>query len=221
MLSLVIELGLNSLVLSGIFLSMALGLNIIFGLSRVINLAHGSLYALGAYFGFALILSGINFFLALIIAPLLVGVVGLIIERTTIAPLRKRDIHYTLILTYGLWIFLDGLVRYSWGNATYFIELPPFLRQTLFFAGIKYPIFRLAILILIAIVMVGLMFLLEKTKFGLTLRAASNIPEMVSCLGINIRLVHAGGFAIGSVLAGIAGILAAYFFCRSCRRRPW
>jgi branched-subunit amino acid ABC-type transport system permease component len=208
----VIEIGLNSLVLSAIFLSMALGLNIIFGLGRVVNLAHGSFYALGAYFGFTLVCSGLNFFIALIIAPLFVGVVGLIIERITISPLRKRDIHYTLILTYGLWFFLDGLVRYSWGNATYFIELPAFMNQTLSFAGIQYPVFRLAILILIVIIMAGMMFFLGKTKMGMTLRAASNIPEMVSCLGINMMVVHAGGFVLGSVLAGIAGVLAGPIF---------
>jgi branched-subunit amino acid ABC-type transport system permease component len=208
----IIEIALNSLVLSGVFLIVALGLNIIFGLSRVVNLAHGSFYALGAYFGFTLIRSGLNFFIALIIAPILVGAVGLVIERTSISPIRKRDIHYTLILTYGLWFFLDGLIRYSWGKATYFTELPAFMNQTLFFAGIQYPFYRLAILILIAIVMAGVMLLLGKTKMGMALRAASNIPEMVSCLGVNMRLVHAGGFALGSVLAGIAGFLAGPLF---------
>ena len=207
-LSTVVELVLNSLVLSGVFLIVALGLNIIFGLSRVVNLAHGAFYALGAYFGFTLIRSGLNFFIALIVAPILVGAVGLVIEQTSISPIRKRDIHYTLILTYGLWFFLDGLIRYSWGKATYFTELPTFMNQTLLFAGIQYPFYRLAILILIAIVMAGVMLLLGKTKMGMALRAASNIPEMVSCLGVNMRLVHVGGFALGSVLAGIAGFLA-------------
>jgi branched-subunit amino acid ABC-type transport system permease component len=207
-----IELALNSLVLSGVFLSVALGLNIIFALGRVINLSHGSLYALGAYFGCTLIGSGLNFFMALILSPILVGLVGLLIERGTISHVRKRDIHYTLILTYGLWFFLDGSIRYFWGSGNYFTKLPESLHCTLTFAGIKYPLFRIVILILTAIVLAGLMLLLGKTKIGLALRAASNIPEMVSCLGINMKVVHVGAFVLGSVLAGIAGFLAGPLF---------
>ena len=105
-----IDIVLNSLVLGGVFLIIAIGLNIIYGLSRIMNLAHGSLYALGAYFGFSLVSLKINYLLALLIAPLIVGLVGLIIERVVIAPVRSRPIVYTLILTYGLMFFLDGII---------------------------------------------------------------------------------------------------------------
>lgn len=207
-----LEIALNSLVLGGVFLIVAIGLNIVYGLSRIMNLAHGSLYALGAYFGFTLVSSGLNFFLALIIAPLIVGAVGLVVERSIIAPMRKRSMVYTLILTYGLMFSLDGLVKYFWGNETRFIELPGFLQETVSFAGIHYPAFRLALLVLIAAVMACLMLLMGKTKAGMTMRAASHIPEMVSCLGINMRLVHIGAFVLGCILAGIAGVLAAPLF---------
>jgi branched-subunit amino acid ABC-type transport system permease component len=92
-----VDIALNSLVLSGVFLIVAIGLNIIYGLSRVMNLAHGSLYALGAYAGYTLVSTGLNFFVALLIAPILIAFIGLIIERTVIAPMRKRSIVYTLI----------------------------------------------------------------------------------------------------------------------------
>lgn len=203
-----VDIALNSLVLGGVFLIVAIGLNIIYGLSRVMNLAHGSLYALGAYAGFTLVSLGLNFFLALLIAPVLVAIVGLGIERTIIAPVRGRSLVYTLILTYGLMFLLDGLIRYFWGNQPRFIALPAFMKQTLPIAGTHYPVFRLATLVIIAATMAGLMLLMAKTKIGIILRAASHIPEMVSCLGVNITFVHIGAFMLGCVLAGIAGVVA-------------
>jgi len=203
-----VDIALNSLVLGGVFLIVAIGLNIIYGLSRIMNLAHGSLYALGAYAGFTLVSLGLNFFLALLIAPALVAIVGLIIERTIIAPVRGRSLVYTLILTYGLMFLLDGLVRYFWGNEPRFIALPAFMKQTLPIAGTHYPVFRLATLVIIAAAMAGLMLLMAKTKIGIILRAASHIPEMVSCLGVNITFVHIGAFMLGCILAGIAGVIA-------------
>jgi branched-chain amino acid transport system permease protein len=207
-----VDIVLNSLVLGGVFLIIAIGLNIIYGLSRIMNLAHGSLYALGAYFGFSLVSLKINYLLALLIAPLIVGLVGLVIERVVIAPVRSRPIVYTLILTYGLMFFFDGIIKYIWGKETQFVELPKFLQQTVSLGGFNYPAFRLATLLIIAAVMIGLMLLLGKTKIGMTMRAASNIPEMVSALGINMTVVHMSAFVLGCLLAGIAGVLAAPLF---------
>ena len=145
-----VDIALNSLVLGGVFLIVAVGLNIIYGLSRVMNLAHGSLYAIGAYTGYTLVATGLNYFAAIVIAPIIVGVVGLILERTVIAPMRKRSMLYTLILTYGLMFFLDGLVKHTWGNEPRFIQLPDFMRETLPILGTHYPVFRLATLFMIA-----------------------------------------------------------------------
>ena len=203
-----VDIILNSLVLGGVFLIVAIGLNIIYGLSRVMNLAHGSLYAIGAYVSVTLISMGVNFFAALAIAPLAVAAVGLVLERTVIAPMRKRSIVYTLILTYGLMFFLDGLIRYVWGNEPRFVRLPLFLQDTIPILGTYYPSYRLAVLVIIAGTMAGLMLFLGKTKTGIILRAASSIPEMVSCLGINMKLVHIGAFMLGCAMAGIAGVVA-------------
>ena len=207
-LSTFVDIFLNSLVLGGVFLIVAIGLNIIYGLSRVMNLAHGSLYAIGAYVGYTLVSLGLNFFVALIVAPLIVGVVGFILERIIIAPMRKRSMIYTLILTYGLMFFLDGVIKQVWGNEPRFIELPQFMRQTVSIFGSHYPVFRLVALGITAAVMAGLMLFLGKTKVGITLRAASTIPEMVSCLGVNMTHVHIGAFVLGCIMAGVAGILA-------------
>lgn len=110
-LSTAVDIFLNSLVLGSVFLIVAIGLNIIYGLSRVMNLAHGSLYAIGAYAGYTLVASGLNYFAAVLIAPIIVGLLGLILERSIIAPMRSRSMVYTLILTYGLMFFLDGLIK--------------------------------------------------------------------------------------------------------------
>jgi branched-chain amino acid transport system permease protein len=203
-----VDITLNSLVLGGVFLIVAIGLNIIYGLSRVMNLAHGSLYALGAYASVTLMSLGANFFVALVIAPLAVAMIGFVLERTIIAPVRKRSIVYTLILTYGLMFLLDGLIRFIWGNEPRFVKLPLFLQDTLPILGTHYPVYRLATLVIIAATMAGLMLFLGKTKTGITLRAASTIPEMVSCLGINMKIVHIGAFVLGCAMAGIAGVVA-------------
>jgi len=203
-----VDIVLNSLVLSGVFLIVAIGLNIIYGLSRVMNLAHGSLYAVGAYASVTLMSFGANFFVALVFAPLVVALIGLVLERTVIAPMRKRSIVYTLILTYGLMFLLDGLIRYIWGNEPRFVKLPLFLQDTVPILGTQYPVYRLATLVIIAATMTGLMLFLEKTKTGITLRAASTIPEMVSCLGTNMKIVHIGAFVLGCAMAGIAGVVA-------------
>jgi len=189
-------------------LIVAIGLNIIYGLSRVMNLAHGSLYAVGAYAGYSIVAIGFNYFAAILIAPILVAAVGLVLERTIIAPMRKRSMVYTLILTYGLMFFLDGLIKYTWGNEPRFIELPAVIQSTVPILGTQYPVFRLVMLVITAAVMTGLMLFLNKTKMGIILRASSTIPEMVSCLGVNMKYVHIGAFVLGCVLAGIAGTIA-------------
>ena len=203
-----VDIALNSLVLGGVFLIVAVGLNIIYGLSRVMNLAHGSLYAIGAYAGYTLVATGLNYFVAILIAPIAVAAVGLLLERSIIAPMRKRSMIYTLIITYGLMFLLDGLIKHVWGNEPRFIELPAFIRDTVPIFGTHYPIFRLVTLLITAATMTGLMLFLSKTKIGMILRAASTIPEMVSCLGINMNYVHIGAFVLGCALAGIAGTIA-------------
>jgi branched-subunit amino acid ABC-type transport system permease component len=208
----VVDLILNSLVLGGVFLIVAIGLNIIYGLNRVMNLAHGTLYALGAYAGYTLVALGGNFFWTLVMAPIVVGAVGLIIERVLISPMRARPMVYTLILTYGLMFVMEGCLKFFWGKETHFIALPEFMSQAVSLGPVHYPVFRLVILLAIAGVMVGLMSLLARTRMGMNMRAAADIPEMLSAVGVNLRLVQMGAFVLGCVLAGIAGALAGPLF---------
>jgi branched-subunit amino acid ABC-type transport system permease component len=203
-----VDIALNSLVLGGVFLIVASGLNIIYGLSRVMNLAHGSLYALGAYFGYTFLRLGIPFWAIFLLAPVVTAILGVLMERVIIRPIRNRPIVFTLILTYGLMFFLDGCIRYFWGTEVKFMALPQVFTKTIYILGTNYPVYRLFVLLVIAATIVGLILLLERTKFGAILRAASYIPEMVSCLGISMNVVNLLAFILGCVMAGIAGILA-------------
>ncbi len=203
---------LNCLVLGGLFFLIAIGLNIIYGISRVINLAHGSIYALGAYFGYTLVASGFNFFVAVLLAPIMVAAVGVIIEKILMEPTRERPMVYTLILTYGLMVCMDGLLKYIWGDQLLFLETPEFMNESISIAGIPYPFYRFFILIATIAVMVGLYLLLEKTKIGIAMRAASTIPEMVYSMGIDMKLMHVGVFALGCTLAGLGGVIAGPLF---------
>lgn len=207
-----VQICLNCLALGALLLLIAIGLNIIYGISRIVNLAHGSLYALGAYFGYTLVVLGINFFVALMIAPLLVAVVGIFLERLVIEPIRSREMTYSLILTYGLSVFIDGMLKFIWTDKTFFVKAPSFLDTTVVLCGVPYPFYRFFILLASVLVMLGLYLLMEKTKFGIAMRAASTIPEQVSVLGINMRLIHLGGFGLGCLLAGLGGVIAAPLF---------
>jgi branched-chain amino acid transport system permease protein len=117
-----------------------------------------------------------------------------------------------LILTYGLMFVIDGAIKYFWGVETRNIVLPVFMRQTVSLGPASYPVFRLVILALIALVLTGLMVLLGRTRSGVNMRAASDIPEMVSSLGINLRGVQVSAFVLGCVLAGAGGVLAGPLF---------
>lgn len=213
----VIQIILNGLVLGGVFLIVAIGLNIIYGLNRVMNLAHGSLYALGAYFGYTLVtgkvqffgadfsFGGLNFFLALLLAPILVGLVGWVLERVLIEPMRDRPMIYTLILTYGLMFLIDGLIKANWGDTPHYIIPPEFLKEPVYIGDFSYPSYRFGLLVGVAAVMSGLMLLLNRTRMGINMRAAADIPEMVSALGVNLKVVRVGAFVLGCMMAATAG----------------
>ena len=148
----------------------------------------------------------------MLLAPVLVAVIGILIDRIVIEPIRERPMTDTLILTYGLMILMDGLLKYVWGDQLHFIRIPNFLQSSITLWGISYPFYRFFILIACVLVMATLMFLIGKTKLGMTMRAASTLPEMVSVMGINMKLIHMGVFALGCALAGIGGVIAGPLF---------
>ena len=193
------------------YILLASGLSIIFGLMRVLNFAHGSLYMLGAYFGFTIISWTGSFWLALLIAPFLVAIVGVGMEIITIRPLYGREHIYVIILTMALSMIFDELVHIIWGPDYFSIITPPVLAKNIQILGQSYPLYRVFVLLL-GIGLVILLWLgLNKTKLGLIVRAGSVDAKMVAALGINISKIFTITFAAGSLFAAMAGIIMGPF----------
>jgi len=198
----------TGLVLGMIFVLLAIGLSLIFGLLTVVNFAHGSLYMLGAYFGvFVFGVTG-NFWLSLIIAPLMVGTVGLLIERFLIRRLYGRSPDDPLLLTFGLSLIIVEGVRIIWGKIGLTIDPPKALGSAVNLGFMNFPAYRLFVIAVTVAVLVAIWLFLERTNVGLIIRAGSRDPLMVRALGIDLSRIWLLVFGIGTGLAGLAGILA-------------
>ena len=198
----------TGLVLGGIFVLLAIGLSLIFGLMTVVNFAHGALYMLGAYFGVFLLGLTKNFWLSLVVAPLMVFVLGLAIERVLVRPLYGRSIDDPLLLTFGLSLVVVEAVRIVWGKIGLTIDAPRALSGALDLGFMTFPLYRFFVIAVTMLVLVGLWLFLERTNVGLIIRAGSRDPLMVRALGLDLGRVWLLVFGIGAGLAGLAGILA-------------
>jgi branched-chain amino acid transport system permease protein len=200
----------TGLVLGGLFVLLAIGLSLIFGLMTVVNFSHGALYMLGAYFGYTLIkYLGVSFWLALVLAPILVGVLGLAIERFLIRPLYGRSLDDPLLLTFGLSLVLIEAVRLIWGKIGLTFDPPPALAGAVNLGFGPFPLYRVFVIAVTAVVLVALWLFLEKTSMGLIIRAGSRDALMVRALGFDLSRVWLAVFGLGVGLAGLAGVLAA------------
>jgi branched-chain amino acid transport system permease protein len=198
----------TGLVLGMIFVLLAIGLSLIFGLLTVVNFAHGSLYMLGAYFGVFVFGVTRNFWLSLIIAPLMVGTVGLLIERFLIRRLYGRSPDDPLLLTFGLSLIIVEGVRIIWGKIGLTIDPPKALGTAVNLGFMNFPAYRLFVIAVTVAVLVAIWLFLERTNVGLIIRAGSRDPLMVRALGIDLSRIWLLVFGIGTGLAGLAGILA-------------
>ncbi len=198
----------TGLVLGMIFVLLAIGLSLIFGLLTVVNFAHGSLYMLGAYFGVFVFGYTKNFWLSLIIAPLMVGTVGLLIERFLIRRLYGRSPDDPLLLTFGLSLIIVEAVRIIWGKIGLTIDPPKALGTAVNLGFMNFPAYRLFVIAVTVAVLVAIWLFLERTNVGLIIRAGSRDPLMVRALGIDLSRIWLLVFGIGTGLAGLAGILA-------------
>lgn len=200
---------LSGLTYGMVLLMVALGLTLIFGVMGLINFAHGELYALGAYFGFVTVSVTGSYWAALVIAPIGVGIVGMVIERYTISPLYDSDPIFILLLTFGLALVMQETIRLIWGSGLQQFSAPPVFDGRLEAAGVVFPKYWLFIIVF-TLVVTGLVILaIEKTKYGMYVRAASRDSEMVSLLGIDDTKVYTGLFGVGAALAGLSGVLIA------------
>jgi branched-chain amino acid transport system permease protein len=199
----------TGLALGSIFVLLALGLSLIFGLLTIVNFAHGQFYMLGAYAGvFFLALTG-NFWLALLAVPLAVGALGMLCERFLIRPLYGRGIDYPLLLTFGLGLMLLESVRMIAGTEGVPFSAPPALAGAVDLGFFFFPKYRLFLIGITALLLIGLWLFLEKTTYGLVIRAGARDPEIVQVLGVDISRVWLIVFGIGIGIAGLAGLLAA------------
>lgn len=197
----------NGLILGLLFAVMALGFMLILGVMEVINFAHGALFALGAYFALTL-QPYLGYWASLIIAPLLVGIIGLFIEWSAVRRIYGKDPLFGLLMTLGMAMAIEEIIRIVWGKIGYSIAAPKFVAGPISLGFMWYSKYRLFMAAL-ALVLLGLVWIfLEKTPYGAIIKAGVSDSEMVLALGKNLRRIRTVVFGLGSALAGIAGVIA-------------
>ncbi len=195
--------------LGAVYVLLALGLSLVFGMLTVVNFAHGAMFALGAYIGFFLLGLGWNFWVALAVVPLAVGLFGMVVERFLIRPLYGRPIDDPLLLTFGLaYVIVEG-IRIVFGKQGQPVEMPEALQGAVDLWFGYFPLYRVFLIGVAVVVVVALWLFLERTRMGLTLRALARDPTILRVLGVNVGRVWLLVFGLGAGLAGLAGVLAA------------
>ncbi|UYO94752.1 branched-chain amino acid ABC transporter permease [Pollutimonas sp. M17] len=189
---------------------LSLGLAVIFGLLNIINFAHGALYMLGAFIAWmGLQYLGLNYWLMLIIAPIVVGAFGILTERALIRHLYKLDHLYGLLLTFGLTLLIEGLFRSLYGVSGQPYPTPELLKGGVNLGFMYLPIYRAWVVVASILVCLATWFVIEKTRLGALLRAGTENPKLVEAFGVNVPLVVTLTYGFGVALAGFAGVLAA------------
>lgn len=203
---------LNGLQFSMLLFLLSVGLTVIFGLMNFVNLAHGSLYALGAFVGWSLVQHTKSYWTAFFLAPLCVAVVGALLYAMLIRRMRASGPLNQVLVTFGLiFVFLD-IFRYFWGDFTLGVDKPELFAGGIEIGGQLYPTYRLFIIMLGLVLLAGLWLVLERTNVGAMIRAGVDNADMASCLGINVEKVFFVVFCVGCALAGLAGVVAAPIF---------
>jgi len=203
-----IEQVINGLLVGSYYIVLALGLSLIFSLGGVVNLAHGAFYAVGAYLAVE-IQKHLGFSGATVLSPLGVALIGILIERFFFRRLYREDPMLGLLFTFGLALTTEQSLRLIWGTSGLPFPIPAALRGQLFLGEFIYSYYRLAVLAVSVAAVTGCWLLLNKTAFGMIVRAGTRDPEMVRALGINLRPTLTAVFALGVGLAGLAGVMSA------------
>jgi branched-chain amino acid transport system permease protein len=203
---------LNALQMGMLLFLISSGLSLIFGLMHVVNLAHGALYMLGAYFALTVTRRLDSFMLALVMAPLLTAAVGALLERWLLRRTYGRGMHPQVLLTFGLVFCFDELVRMVWSPQILSIELPPALAGTVTLGGVIVPMYRAFVAAVGVVVTAALILLFNRTRLGAQVRASVDDAEMAAALGIDVRRLFTLLFALGAGLAGLGGALAVPIF---------
>ena len=189
---------------------LSLGLAVIFGMLNIINFAHGALYMMGAFVAFlALEYFGINYWIALLLAPLVVGIFGMIIEKTMLQRLYKLDHLYGLLLTFGLALIIEGLFGNAYGRSGQPYATPEALSGAFNLGFMFLPKYRAWVIVASLLVCFATWFVIERTRLGAYLRAGTENPQLTQAFGINVPRMITLTYGFGVALAGFAGVLAA------------
>jgi len=199
----------TGIALGAVYALLAIGLSLIFGMLTVVNFAHGAFFMLGAFLGvYSLGLTG-NFWFSLLLVPLMTGAIGLVCEKFLVRPLYGRGIDYPLLLTFGLSYVMVDVARFTFGIEGIPSSTPESLRGAVFLGFGHFPLYRLFLILATAVIVIALWLFIEKTRYGLIIRAGSRDPEICKVLGIDISRVWLLVFGIGTAIAGLSGMLAS------------
>jgi branched-chain amino acid transport system permease protein len=198
------------LVNGSFYAMLSLGLAVIFGLLNVINFSHGALYMVGAFLAYIGVTQfGLNYWMMLVLAPLAVGLLGIVIERTMLRWLYKLDHLYGLLLTFGLTLLLEGLFRSFYGVSGQTLDVPDALAGATDLGFMILPNYRAWVVAASLVVCLATWFVIEKTRLGAYLRAGTENPKLVEAFGVNVPMMVMLTYGFGVALAGFAGVLAA------------
>jgi len=206
---LVLEQGLNGLQFGVMLFLMAAGLTLVFGIMNLVNLAHGSLYMVGAYLATMFVQLTGAFVLAVVLALAGTLLVGVVVELVALRTLYERDHLDQVLATFGLILFFNELIAILWGRAALYSSLPAWLSGHIqVLPGVRYPVYR-ALVILVGLAVAALLWVVvSRTRLGMLVRAGASNRTMVAALGVNIRLLYTVVFGFGAALAGLAGLMA-------------
>ena len=200
---------LNGFQLGVLLFLLSAGLTLVLGIMNFVNLAHGSLFMMGAYFAVATYGATNSFALAALAAVGGSLLLGLLLERSILSNLYDRDHLYQVLATFGVILVLNEFARVVWGQSPIFLDVPEALSGTINLFGLDYPAYRLAIIGVGLVIGLALYVAIHKTRVGMLIRAGASDAGMVSALGVNIKLINALVFGVGAALAGLAGLMAA------------
>ena len=205
---LILEQVINGLLVGSFYIILSLGLSLIFSLGGVVNLAHGAFYAVGAYLAFE-VERRLGFFGAMALSPVGVALIGILIERLFLSRLYSADPALGLLFTFGLAMVAEQALRMIWGTTGLPFSIPDALRGQLHVGNFIYSYYRLTILLVTTTAVAGCWLLLNKTSFGMIVRAGVRDPEMVRAVGISLRPALTAVFGLGVALAALAGVMSA------------
>jgi len=199
---------LHGLAYASLLFLVSSGLTLVFGLMNVLNFAHATFYMLGAYFSYTILQHTGNFWLSLLICPLLLFIIGAAVEKFLLRKVHRHGHLHELLLTFGLAYVLTELVKFTWGNYPLSIQLDGFLTRSISLFSLDYPVYRLFIICCALLVGLLMYLVIYKTRVGIIVRASVNDSQMVDALGLNVQFVFMCVFAVGAALSGFAGVIA-------------